>query len=627
MRVWALAFAIISVAGCSKKKPPVTTADAGGTVVEKATPTWQPSARLGMAGLRHLGRIHAFALLPKDQVLTLGMDPTAPHAASMSPTITLWAADGTLLRQVGHPKQETTSPHVLAISPDGTVAAIIEDSGDIALIEIATLNRLGTLANPRAGMPVSRVHDLCFLDDNNLVTTQDPGTVRRWDVKTRAETAQLVLDGGDQPAAVACSTDFIAFAIEPDPDGDRDTRVLGIGSDLSGKPSVVAVDVRSPEHVAISPDGSRVAVNSLGQIVIVPRAKGKRLVIGAHDTILSLGFLSATEIASAGEDRHVYVFEVATGKRLREIGDFEGSTMAVSRDGTRIAVGDHNGPALALFDAAGKPGLGAERHNGEIRDLDWDGKGRLVTLGRDAKLRRWDAAGKQLDDTAVGSAQAFALDATSEAGTLAAFPSQLSPFQLGIGRAGIFESQTEVKQVAYAGDTVLIARPDGVSRWDAKTRKVVGPAVPGGDLGLFVLADGNVAALGKSASAIVSPAGALVKTLALTAERSAAISRDGTRMAAGGDGKLTIHDSDGKLVHETSAHQAPIDALAFSPDGTLLASGDDAGRVIVWKVASLEQVAELPGHPGQLTALAFSPDGKLLASADDEGVAFLWSVP
>src|SRR5262245_29537694 len=59
---------------------------------------------------------------------------------------------------------------------------------------------------------------------------------------------------------------------------------------------------------------------------------------------------------------------------------------------------------------------------------------------------------------------------------------------------------------------------------------------------------------------------------------------------------------------------APVTAVAFSPDGKLLATGA-YGRVSLWEVAQARPVRELTNVLGAVNDLRFSPDGKLLAVA------------
>ncbi|MCB8945969.1 MAG: hypothetical protein H6658_19660 [Ardenticatenaceae bacterium] len=71
---------------------------------------------------------------------------------------------------------------------------------------------------------------------------------------------------------------------------------------------------------------------------------------------------------------------------------------------------------------------------------------------------------------------------------------------------------------------------------------------------------------------------------------------------------------------------SPVQAVAFSPDDKLLASGSWQHRVQLWQVEDGEFVAELRSHDSAIYALAFSPDGQTLASADENGVIVIWEL-
>lgn len=66
-------------------------------------------------------------------------------------------------------------------------------------------------------------------------------------------------------------------------------------------------------------------------------------------------------------------------------------------------------------------------------------------------------------------------------------------------------------------------------------------------------------------------------------------------------------------------------AIAFSPDGTLLAMGIDR-QILLWRMADRRQIATLEGHTAWVRCIAFSPDGKLLASGSLDHTARLWDV-
>lgn len=70
-----------------------------------------------------------------------------------------------------------------------------------------------------------------------------------------------------------------------------------------------------------------------------------------------------------------------------------------------------------------------------------------------------------------------------------------------------------------------------------------------------------------------------------------------------------------------------VNALAFSPDGSLLATASADSRLRLWELPACELVATFTGHRRTVTAVAFSPDGKLLASGGGDTDILLWDVP
>ncbi len=85
----------------------------------------------------------------------------------------------------------------------------------------------------------------------------------------------------------------------------------------------------------------------------------------------------------------------------------------------------------------------------------------------------------------------------------------------------------------------------------------------------------------------------------------------------------------GQLVGELPGHEGSITRLAWSPDGTFLASADnaEASTVRLWDVAAGTETAVLGGHDGEIANLTWSPDGsRLISSGLNDTTARVWGV-
>jgi WD40 repeat protein len=143
----------------------------------------------------------------------------------------------------------------------------------------------------------------------------------------------------------------------------------------------------------------------------------------------------------------------------------------------------------------------------------------------------------------------------------------------------------------------------------------------------------------------------LVRTLTGSKQAvvSLAFSPDGTWLASGGDDSSIKlwRVEDGRLMNTLTGGSSHVYAVAISPDGQWLASGG-RGRggigtlwkhvfqhishgtkpitVRLWRVRDGALQQGLAGHADDVCSVDFSPDGKWLASSGEDGAVTLWSL-
>jgi WD40 repeat protein/predicted Ser/Thr protein kinase len=109
-----------------------------------------------------------------------------------------------------------------------------------------------------------------------------------------------------------------------------------------------------------------------------------------------------------------------------------------------------------------------------------------------------------------------------------------------------------------------------------------------------------------------------------------ALSPDGARVAIAvltekRDTSICVYDSSsGKELARCAIHLGQLFALAFSPDGTRLASGGDSRVVHIWDAATGRQLTQCQGHTSKVLAITFRGDGRRLVTAAHDGTVRQW---
>ena len=286
------------------------------------------------------------------------------------------------------------------------------------------------------------------------------------------------------------------------------------------------------------------------------------------------------------------------------------SSLAFSPDGRTLASASHD-QTVRLWDAAaGKETHTCTGHTDEVNAVAFSPGGKvLASASRDKTIRLWDAATGNELATLSGHRKAVACVAFAPDGRTLASASEDETIKLWD-----VASRTEVRTlkghqgpvngVAFAPDGKVLASASGGYGGLSEAR-------PPAEVKLWDVAAGTERATLKHAAPV----------------ECVAFSPDGNTLASGADDDA-LRVWDAATLKETArikGHMGLVGCVAFTPDGKVVAVTGFASTK-VWDVATGETLASLRGQNGAVSAVAFTPDGKTLASASRENTIKLWDV-
>jgi len=110
---------------------------------------------------------------------------------------------------------------------------------------------------------------------------------------------------------------------------------------------------------------------------------------------------------------------------------------------------------------------------------------------------------------------------------------------------------------------------------------------------------------------------------------SLAFSPDGVMLAVGGYQVVELLSTrDGSNLGHLGGHSNQIRAVAFSPDGKIIASAGgnpgQFGEIRIWSVKDRKELRTIRGHRDNVFAIAFNPDGSKLATASYDRLVKIW---
>lgn len=131
------------------------------------------------------------------------------------------------------------------------------------------------------------------------------------------------------------------------------------------------------------------------------------------------------------------------------------------------------------------------------------------------------------------------------------------------------------------------------------------------------VADGSVVRTRPAYNISVGPAAAT----------SVAFSSAGLMASGCEDGMVRVYSSTGNLLWSSSvAHSSNVTAVAFSSNGSFLATASLDRTIRIWSTADWSQTQTFTGHDDGVTSVAFSPDGQKVVSGSVDGIVKTWLV-
>lgn len=316
-------------------------------------------------------------------------------------------------------------------------------------------------------------------------------------------------------------------------------------------------------------------------------------------------------------------------------------TVAYSADGQNIYTAGAEGVIIVWNAANGLPMIRLLGHDGNISSIAVDPAGNYIaSCSADHTIRLWSVADTHRFTSKSGRSEWVYGCAISRDGrwlaTGGAPEEMVSIWDVTTGERVRSFDASNVNAAGFGPDGLLVTCnwSKEVKVWDTKRGVLVRdlPGQEGGATASVFSRNGKWVATASAEKAAVVwdfATGEVIKRLPHEhGVWSVDFSEDDSLLASGDQkGKLSVwKTSNWEKCWEISAHEGTTNWIDFAPDGKRLATGGGDGIVRIWRATDGKVERDLKGHSQLVWSIAFHPDGKRLASGSGDKTVRLWDV-